>query len=186
MGTCADAEHRDGLHQLLCLRAQALGGGGGLLHQRGVLLRHLVELRHRVVDLADARGLLGGGRGDLVDQVADALHLLHDVGHRAAGLADQLRAGVDLLDAGADERLREDEVRRLFEAEALVGRAEARIRKAPSKGRKDRDLQALEEELSDQLGTAVFVTASRSGRGKLVINYSSLDQLDEFLLKLRS
>jgi ParB family transcriptional regulator, chromosome partitioning protein len=72
------------------------------------------------------------------------------------------------------------------EAEALVGKAEGRAKKAPAKAKKDRDLQALEEELSDRLGTAVSITASRSGRGKLVIKYSSLDQFDELLLKLRS
>ncbi|MEQ1882003.1 MAG: ParB/RepB/Spo0J family partition protein, partial [Burkholderiales bacterium] len=72
------------------------------------------------------------------------------------------------------------------EAEALVGRAEGRAKKAPSKARKDRDLQALEEELSDRLATAVSISASRAGHGKLVIKYSSLDQLDELLLKLRA
>ena len=40
--------------QRVGLLLQALGRGGGLFHQRGVLLRHLVELRHRVADLADA------------------------------------------------------------------------------------------------------------------------------------
>jgi hypothetical protein len=36
------------------LLLQALGGGGRLFDQRGVLLRHLVELRDGLVDLADA------------------------------------------------------------------------------------------------------------------------------------
>jgi ParB family transcriptional regulator, chromosome partitioning protein len=71
------------------------------------------------------------------------------------------------------------------ETEQLVGRAEIGRSKAQRKNRKDRDLQALEETLSETLGTAVSINPSRGGRGKLVIGYSSLDQLDEILGKLR-
>jgi ParB family chromosome partitioning protein len=51
--------------------------------------------------------------------------------------------------------------------------------------RKDRDLQALEEELSDILGTTVSLKTLRGGRGKLTIDYASLDQLDNVLQILR-
>ncbi len=71
------------------------------------------------------------------------------------------------------------------EAEQLVGRAEVGARKTPRKQKKDRDLQALEEELSETLGAAISINTSRGGKGKLVINYSSLDQLDEILVRLR-
>ena len=71
------------------------------------------------------------------------------------------------------------------EAEQLVGRTEIGARKAPRKLKKDRDLQALEEELSQRLGAAISINTSRGGKGKLVINYSSLDQLDEILARLR-
>ncbi len=71
------------------------------------------------------------------------------------------------------------------EAEQLVGRTEIGVRKAPRKPKKDRDLQALEEELSQRLGAAISINTSRGGKGKLVINYSSLDQLDEILARLR-
>ena len=39
---------------------------------------------------------------DLGDQVVDALHLHHDVGHAPAGGIDQFGAGLDPLDALAD------------------------------------------------------------------------------------
>ncbi len=71
------------------------------------------------------------------------------------------------------------------ETEQLAGRAEATVRKMPRKHRKDRDLQALEENLAETLGAPVTITPGKHGRGKLVIGYSSLDQLDEFLRKLR-
>jgi len=71
------------------------------------------------------------------------------------------------------------------EAEQLVGRSEVGARKTPRKQKKDRDLEALEEELAETLGTAISINTSRGGKGKLVINYSSLDQLDEILVRLR-
>ncbi|MEO8157398.1 MAG: ParB/RepB/Spo0J family partition protein [Betaproteobacteria bacterium] len=72
------------------------------------------------------------------------------------------------------------------EAEQLVGQVETTSRKTARKQpRKDRDLQALEEELAEILGTAVTIKSARNGRGKLTIDYASLDQLDIVLKKLR-
>jgi ParB family chromosome partitioning protein len=53
------------------------------------------------------------------------------------------------------------------------------------KVRGDRDLQRLEEEVSERLGTTVSILASRKGRGKVVVHYSSLDHLEQQLKKLR-
>jgi ParB family chromosome partitioning protein len=71
------------------------------------------------------------------------------------------------------------------ETEQLVGRGEIGAAKAPRRQKKDRDLQALEEELAQTLGAVVSIQASRGGKGKLTIGYSSLDQLDEILARLR-
>ena len=72
------------------------------------------------------------------------------------------------------------------EAEQLIGQAEVTSRKTPRKQpRKDRDLQALEEELSEILATAVTIKTTKGGRGKLMIDYASLDQLENVLQKLR-
>jgi ParB family chromosome partitioning protein len=72
------------------------------------------------------------------------------------------------------------------EAEQLVGQRDTGNPKAPrKKARKDRDLQALEEELSDLLGTTVAMKPSRGGKGVLSIAYASLDQLDSLLSRLR-
>jgi ParB family chromosome partitioning protein len=71
------------------------------------------------------------------------------------------------------------------ETEQLAGRAEVTTRKPPRKHRKDRDLLALEEDLAEKLGAPVTISPGKGGKGKLVIGYSSLDQLDEFLRKLR-
>jgi len=73
------------------------------------------------------------------------------------------------------------------ETEELVGQSASVMRRAPRKQRrKDPDVRALEEELSEILGTKVSLTTGRNGRGRLTINYSDLDQLDKLLQLLRS
>ncbi|MDE2599126.1 MAG: ParB/RepB/Spo0J family partition protein [Rhodocyclaceae bacterium] len=49
----------------------------------------------------------------------------------------------------------------------------------------DRDLERLEEELSDSLGATVKISANRKGAGALTIRFGSLDQLDGILLRLK-
>lgn len=48
----------------------------------------------------------------------------------------------------------------------------------------DRDTQRIQEELSEQLGTRVEIKSGKKGSGKLVIEYSSNDQLSDLLNKL--
>jgi ParB family chromosome partitioning protein len=47
------------------------------------------------------------------------------------------------------------------------------------------DVARLEEELADALGAVVQLSADAKGRGKLVIAFSSLDQLDGIVERLR-
>jgi ParB family chromosome partitioning protein len=72
------------------------------------------------------------------------------------------------------------------QAEHLVSRAQSAPTSArPKSVARDRDLVALEEELSDRLGTRVSIAARKNGSGRVVIDYSSLDQLDGLLAGLR-
>jgi len=50
---------------------------------------------------------------------------------------------------------------------------------------RDADIVALERELSEKLCTRVAVAHGRNGRGKLVIHYHSVEELDGILDKLR-
>ncbi len=69
------------------------------------------------------------------------------------------------------------------EAEALVHKT---LRGATERRpRGDRDLQRLEEEVSERLGTTVEIRAGAKGSGKLLVHYASLDHLEELLKKLR-
>ena len=49
----------------------------------------------------------------------------------------------------------------------------------------DRDLSSLEEEISDALCARVMIQSTPRGSGQVVIDYSSLDQLDGILDRLR-
>ncbi len=104
-----------------------------------------------------------------------------DMGHARALLAVSAPRQVELAHQVVSRGLSVRETEQL----AGAGRAEVTARKTPRKHRKDRDLQALEEDLAETLGAPVTISPSKGGRGKLVIGYSSLDQLDEFLRKLR-
>lgn len=67
------------------------------------------------------------------------------------------------------------------DAERLVARELNPSQKAEGAPKANRDLQRLEEELSDKIGATVKVSANRKGAGTLVIRFASLDQLDGLL-----
>jgi ParB family chromosome partitioning protein len=70
--------------------------------------------------------------------------------------------------------------------EALVQRLLRGAATNPRRGRKtDRDLERLEEELAERLGTTVEIRAGKKGGGKLLVHYANLDHLEELLKKLR-
>lgn len=120
---------------------------------------------------------------------------------RLLELPDDVRA---LLDAGRIEmgharalltlpQLQQSQLARLAaeagwsvrEMEAQVRRLQAPQTQGERQGpRRDPDLERLERELADTLATPVALSF-RGGKGKLVIRYSSLDQLDGILSRLR-
>ncbi len=73
------------------------------------------------------------------------------------------------------------------ETEALV----RRVQQAGSAARKpesalvDPDIQRLENDLSEKLGARVAIRHGARGRGKLVVNYTSLDELEGILEHIR-
>ena len=52
-------------------------------------------------------------------------------------------------------------------------------------GKQDPNIQRLEMDLSERLGNAVKINHGRSGKGSLVINYGSLDELDGILSRIK-
>jgi len=49
----------------------------------------------------------------------------------------------------------------------------------------DPNIAALERDLAEKLATRVKLAHARNGRGKLVIHYHSLDELDGILERIR-
>ena len=68
------------------------------------------------------------------------------------------------------------------QTEALVRKLLADKDKAPPKPKKlDPNIRQLQDELAGKLGAKVQIRHSASGKGKLVVNYSSLEELDGIL-----
>lgn len=91
---------------------------------------------------------------------------------------------------GLENRRRQAEVAALVaskklsvrETEALVKRLAAQPQAATdSAARPDANIRKLESDLSEKLGAKVHVQHSTSGKGKLVISYHTLDELDGIL-----
>ena len=51
--------------------------------------------------------------------------------------------------------------------------------------KQDPDIKALQDELAEKLGTEVVVEHAANGKGRLVLKYGSLDQLDGILARIR-
>jgi len=66
------------------------------------------------------------------------------------------------------------------ETEKLVKRALEPVTEKQEKN-EDPYTQSLEKKLSEKLGTQLFIKHNTKGKGKLVISYSSLDELDEII-----
>jgi ParB family chromosome partitioning protein len=105
-----------------------------------------------------------------------------DMGHARALLA--LAPGQQAIVAAkiAAEGLSVREAERLAHAASYP---EKRPAKRRSRRGLDSDLARLETEIAEALGASVRIEPGRKGAGRLVIRYSSLDQLDGILRKLR-
>jgi ParB family transcriptional regulator, chromosome partitioning protein len=102
-----------------------------------------------------------------------------DMGHARALLAldAELQAGTAQKVAAKGLSVRETE--RLVNDILHPKAREARV-----KARTGRDIQRLEEEVSEKLGTTVEIKTGKKGSGRLVINYMSHEHLDDLLAKL--
>jgi ParB family transcriptional regulator, chromosome partitioning protein len=103
-----------------------------------------------------------------------------DMGHARALLTldrpDQIRAAREVVDRDLSVRQTEALVRRMRE-----GRPERKAKPAP----KSADIQRLEQELTETLCAPVSLKHQSSGKGQMTIRYTSLDELDGILERLR-
>lgn len=100
-----------------------------------------------------------------------------DMGHARALLplngGEQVAAAQRILQKGLSVREAERLVQHLLNPPKPAVREE------------NRDLLRLQEELSDNLGAHVAIRANKKGVGKVLIDFASLDQLDELLARLQ-
>lgn len=103
-----------------------------------------------------------------------------DVGHAKAILAlsgpEQDSAAQRIYDAGLSVREAEKMVRTLLDGE-----------KSPAKEQRptDPDVQVLQRRLMDHLGASVQIRQRRNGAGELVVKYTSLEELDGVLRRVK-
>ncbi|MCK5893826.1 MAG: ParB/RepB/Spo0J family partition protein [Endozoicomonadaceae bacterium] len=111
---------------------------------------------------------------------ADVMKMLEhgdiEMGHAKTLLglegSDQLEAARLVVAKGWSVRQTETLVRRLQQQKRLPKNEIERV---------DPNIQALEEDLSQKIGARVAIQCSAKGKGKLVISYNSLDELDGVL-----
>jgi ParB family chromosome partitioning protein len=101
------------------------------------------------------------------------------MGHARALLAlqdgTQSHAASQVVGKGMSVRQTEALVRHLLEA-----------RDKPQASKTlDPNIRHLQDDLSQRLGTKVLIQHSAKGKGKLVLNYSSLDELDGILAHIK-
>jgi len=103
-----------------------------------------------------------------------------DMGHARALLTLEPKLALGLARQAAEHGW---SVRELEEAARKAQTApKAKAKSAPAR---DPDTVALERELAEKLAAKVSIQHSRGGRGKLVITYHSLDELDGILERIR-
>ncbi len=71
------------------------------------------------------------------------------------------------------------------ETEALIKKVQE-PEKIKEEKAKDADTQALEQNLSEKFGSEVTISHNKKGKGKLVISYTNLDELDGIISRFNS
>lgn len=102
-----------------------------------------------------------------------------DMGHGRAllGLEGVNQLEVAKIVVGKDLTVRQ--------TEALIRQWQAQQKTPAVTTIKNPDIQRLEQKLSDQLGAGVVIQHGGSGKGKMVIRYNSLDELDGILTHIK-
>lgn len=101
-----------------------------------------------------------------------------DMGHARALLAVSKARQVELAHLVAAKGLSVRETERLVQDSAAATKVK---RSGPAASTLDADTRRLQEELSEKLGAAVQLRPRSGGRGSIVIDYASLDELEGLL-----
>jgi len=105
-----------------------------------------------------------------------------DMGHARALLALDASRQADAARQVVDRELSARATERLVKKLLAAGSQSGAKKPLP---RRDPDLVSLEQDLSDRVGAPVLVQQGQKGKGRLVISYNSLDELDGILEHIR-
>jgi len=105
---------------------------------------------------------------------------LLDMGHARALLTLEPAQQILLANKIVMEKLSVREAERLVQRQSETPANQTTTKKTST----NRDTQRIQEEVSAKLGTTVEIKVGKKGAGKLVIEYSSNDQLSDLLNKL--
>jgi ParB family transcriptional regulator, chromosome partitioning protein len=103
-----------------------------------------------------------------------------DMGHARALVSLSAARQIELAHQIVAKDLSVRDAERLAAQQDRVSKRKTQTRGA------DPDVRRLEEQLCETLGTTVAVKVRQKGGGTIIIDYASLDQLDEILSRLRS
>jgi ParB family chromosome partitioning protein len=106
-----------------------------------------------------------------------------DMGHARALLSLEGAQQIMLANKIVMEQLSVREAERLVQKQTHEPEQQKEKHKKTTK--LDRDTLRLQEEMSAYLGTRIEIKPGNKGQGKLIIEYSNHDQLDEFLNRLK-
>lgn len=156
------------------------------LEEAQSLARLIAEFKLTHQQAADAVGRSRAAVSNLLRllELPDEIRKLLDdgqleMGHGRALLTLPATRAIALARKAVDQ---EWSVRELEQAVRLAGELP---KGKPSKPKRDADIVALESELAEKLGARVALNHGRGGRGKVVIHYHSLDELDGILGRIR-
>lgn len=115
----------------------------------------------------------------LTHAVQDLLmHNKLDMGHARALIGLDAAQQIMLANKVVQQQLSVRDV------ENLVKKLGAEAQAKPHKTSVNRDVLALQNNLSEKIGASVSISANANGSGTLKINYANLDQLDEIIKKI--
>ena len=106
------------------------------------------------------------------------LHNKLDMGHARALIGLQVAQQVMLANKIVQQQLSVRDV------ESLVKKLDTEGQVKPHKINVNRDVFALQNSLSENIGANVIISAKANGAGTLKISYSNLDQLDEIIHRI--
>ncbi len=156
------------------------------LEEAQSLARLIAEFKLTHQQAADAVGRSRAAVSNLLRllELPDQIRELLDQGKLDMGHA---RALLTLPEARALALARKavDNEWTVRELEDAVRNATELPKGKPAKAKRDANIVSLESELAEKLGARVAINHGRGGRGKLVISYHSLDELDGILGRIR-